>query len=106
MRAVHRPASNVTLARYLQRVRDLPNCPTWCVADHAAEDESRARHRSVTLDLPVVAPDRGMGLMIELYRFGAEPTTWVYIGDGTDQRLELSRESVARLVEVLSSAEG
>jgi hypothetical protein len=86
-------------------VRDPSNCPTWCVADHAVEDESRARHRSEIIDVPVVAPDRAIDLMVELYRYGAEPTTWVYIGDGTDQRLELSRESVARLAAVLRSSE-
>lgn len=87
-------------------MRDLSNCPTWCVADHAAEDESRVRHRSATIDVAVVAPDRAMELMIELYRLDAEPTTWVYIGDGTDQRLELSRESVARLAAVLMRSAG
>ena len=52
----------------------------------------------------MIAPDRGLELLIELSRIDDEPTTWVYIGDGTDQRLEISRESVARLVAVLSSA--
>ena len=64
------------------------------------------RHRSSTIELPVIAPDRGLDLLIELSRIGDEPTTWVYVGDGTDQRLEISRESVARLVAVLSSAAG
>jgi hypothetical protein len=82
------------------------NCPPWCVADHAVDDDFVARHRSRIHDLAVIAPDRGFDLMIEFSRLGDEPSTWVYLGDGTDQRLELSLESVRRLVDELRSAAG
>ena len=42
--------------------------------------------------------------MIELYRIADGPTTWVYVGDGVEQRLELSIESAARLVATLATA--
>jgi len=42
--------------------------------------------------------------MIELYRVADGPTTWVYVGDGVEQRLELSVESAARFVIALGAA--
>jgi hypothetical protein len=37
-------------------------------------------------------------LVIEVYRLEGESTTWVYVGDGFDQYLEISLESIRRLV--------
>jgi hypothetical protein len=90
-------------------VDEPAECPAWCVADHrpvaeGGEDERTRRHRSAIVDLPAIAPDGALELMIELHRVDGETTTWVYVGDGTDQRLELSVESAARLVAALATA--
>ena len=83
-------------------------CPEWCVARHEAEDENGVmRHRSVVLELGVIErteSSRGEAtdLVIEMYRLEGESATWVYVGDGFDQYLELSLESVARLAAALA----
>ena len=41
--------------------------------------------------------------MLELHRTEGEPTTWVYIGDGERQFLELSVESALRVAAALES---
>lgn len=82
-------------------------CPGWCVARHEDEDENgMMRHRSAVLELGVIersesSAGEATDLVVELYRLEGESTTWVYIGDGFDQYLELSLESVLRLVTVL-----
>ncbi|MGV8885347.1 MAG: DUF6907 domain-containing protein [Microbacteriaceae bacterium] len=92
-------------------------CPRWCVADHAREDEAgEVRHRGVTEVLTVALRqahgrrfDRGAPvteLLIELHQTVGDNTVWLYIGDGADQRLELSRESAAQLALVLSRVAG
>jgi len=90
-------------------VEEPAECPAWCVADHrpvaeGGEDERSRRHRSAIVDVAAIAPDRALELMIELYRIADGPTTWVYVGDGVEQRLELSIESAARLVATLATA--
>lgn len=82
-------------------------CPSWCVADHAAEDEPRAvRHRGRTRDVPVVLegraddPPRSGELLVELSRRADEAAVWVYVGDGWTG-FSLSLESASRLSSAL-----
>jgi len=82
-------------------VDEETNCPAWCVADHAVEDEGVARHRAAIIDMPIVSPNGGGELMVELHSTAGETTAWVYIGDGVEHSIELSRESTARLARVL-----
>ena len=76
-------------------------CPAWCVADHATEDEGIARHRAAIVDVPVVSSSGAASLMIELHMLDGEPSAWVYVGDGVHEAIEISRESVNRLVQQL-----
>ena len=84
-------------------------CPPWCVADHRGELEGGAvRHRGPTVSLGVLlrhpdATEAPAELLVEVHRSEGDETTWVYVGDGTDQRLELSVESAARLSRVLAA---
>lgn len=84
-------------------------CPSWCVADHRGELEGGAvRHRGSTAALGVLLrhPDGtplSAELLIEVHRSEGEQVTWVYIGDGTDQRLELSIENTAVLAQALAA---
>lgn len=74
------------------------HCPPWCVAVHAIEDEGiTARHRSPITDVAALQPEGAATLMLEVHRTEGEPTTWVYIGDGERQFLELSIESAQRV---------
>ena len=84
-------------------------CPPWCVADHRGELEGGAvRHRGPTVALGVLLrhPEHGAvpaELLIEVHRSEGDATTWLYLGDGTDQRLELSIESTALLAQALAA---
>lgn len=85
-------------------------CPPWCVADHAADDEpGHVRHRSVTREVPVVREGRGADgphaaeLLVEVSRHADEAAVWVYLGDGWTG-FSLSLESAARLSDALQSA--
>lgn len=81
-----------------------PTCPRWCVAVHASEDESAiSRHRSAIVDVAALQPAGATTLMLELHRTEGELTTWVYIGDGERQFLELSVESALRVAAALES---
>jgi len=83
-------------------------CPEWCIAHHDDEDEGGVRrHRSAAVDLGVIersVASRGEAteLAIEMHRTAGESTTWIYVGDGFDQYLELSTESTQRLAAVLT----
>ena len=84
-------------------------CPGWCVADHQAEDDpGEVRHRSAIVTVPVVSRTRAgpvaIDLMLEIFRSDRDATVWLYLGDGTDQRLEVALESAGRLVEALEAA--
>jgi len=79
-------------------------CPTWCVADHAQEDDGgRPRHRGPTATLPAIVLSgvppvaHGTELLVELHADDGDPLVAVYIGDGVDG-IDLSTESAARLV--------
>lgn len=99
-------------------------CPGWCVVLHASDDHERDRkHISAALSVPVrqlragkagadglfAEPEPGTGdehtvstdLAVCLHRRDGARTTWVYVGDGTDQLLELTLESVVRLMPAL-----
>jgi len=96
-------------ARGGRAVRDRSEygCPEWCVAQHQVEDEGGVRrHRSAAVSLGVIernvaSAGEATEVAIEMHRTEGESTTWVYVGDGFDQYLELSLESVRRLVAAL-----
>jgi len=98
---LHRPPSDVVHSRYFDLVNEETQCPAWCVAYHAAEDEGTARHRGAIVDVPVVASSGAVELMIEMHMLDGETVPWVYVGDGVDRSIEISRESVARLARAL-----
>ena len=87
-------------------------CPEWCVADHDEEDEGeRVRHRSVVTEVSVIernvaSAGEATEVAIEMHRTEGESTTWVYVGDGFDQYLEVSLESVRRLMATLGRVVG
>jgi len=82
-------------------VNEETQCPAWCVADHAAEDEGVVRHRGAPVDVPVISGAGAGELIVEMHILDGEPAAWVYIGDGVDRSIEVSRESVARLAHAL-----
>ena len=88
----------------------MTQCPPWCIADHAAEDEPAAvRHRGETFAVPVLLEGRGHGgahaaeLLVEVSRRHGEAAVWVYLGDGWTG-FSLSLESAARLSTALGDA--
>ncbi len=94
----------------------MTQCPPWCIADHAAEDEPAAvRHRGETFAVPVLLEGRGHGgahaaeLLVEVSRRDREAAVWVYLGDGWTG-FSLSLESAGRLSgalrDALSATEG
>ncbi|TBN57533.1 hypothetical protein EYE40_09105 [Glaciihabitans arcticus] len=77
------------------------------MADHASEDEfGEVRHRSATVTVPVVARARAgptaTDMMIELWSRERDATVWLYLGDGSDQRLEVTLESAGLLAAALA----
>jgi sirohydrochlorin ferrochelatase len=85
----------------------MNQCPPWCVADHATEDEpGSVRHRGVTHVVPVVLEGRGSNgphaneLLVEVSRCRGEMAVWVYLGDGWTG-FSLSLESAERLTAAL-----
>lgn len=109
----------------------VEECPSWCVVLHAEDDlAGDRRHMSASLSVParelrapsaepsaeppavdgtaLPDPDDGPGdrvvateLAVCLQRRDGAPTTWVYVGDGTHQALELSTGSWHRLLPAL-----
>ena len=88
---------------------DRRSCPSWCVADHADEDDpGTARHRSQTLVLPGIAirsserrTIESIELLIELHSEDGSPDVGVYIGDGHREGLDITTETADRLVQGL-----
>ncbi|GIG25284.1 DUF6907 domain-containing protein [Cellulomonas denverensis] len=87
-------------------------CPPWCVVLHEVADHERdRRHVSASLSVPVLAL-RGVGeplppeedevtgedLALVLHRRVGDDETWLYVGDGRNQGLELSVASWSRVV--------
>ena len=88
----------------------MTQCPSWCIADHPAEDEPGAvRHRGKTFAVPVALEGRGHGgvhsgeLLVEVSRRHGEAAVWVYLGDGWTG-FSLSIESATRLSTALADA--
>lgn len=97
-------------------------CPAWCVAAHAEDDHPHDRHHLGTpLALAGTAlrtgatgsgrgsepgADRaeGVELVLQLHRRVGAAETWLYVGDGFEQRLELTAESAERLLPLLRQA--
>lgn len=86
------------------------DCPVWCIADHAIEDEGRdRRHRSPTASLPGVrrgvdGAAQSVELLVEVHDDGTG--TWVYLGDGVADGVDLTAGSAERLaLTVLSTLE-
>lgn len=103
----------------------VEECPPWCVVLHGPhDDEGERRHVSASLAVPARQlrtsgaagpplfgepdPDDGHGertattdLAVCLHRLDGGPTTWVYVGDGAEQSLELTVDSWRRLVPAL-----
>lgn len=90
-------------------------CPPWCVVMHEREDHPRDRqHMSAALSVPVTKL-RGVGehpppegdhvvaedMAVVLHRRVGSDATWLYVGDGRHQGLELSVGSWERLVPAL-----
>ncbi|HWH97321.1 MAG TPA: hypothetical protein VNS80_03055 [Pseudolysinimonas sp.] len=87
----------------------MNQCPPWCVADHATEDEpGSVRHRGETHEIVVVLEGRGSNgphgdsLLVEVSRRHGEAAVWVYLGDGWTG-FSLSLESATRLTAALVS---
>jgi hypothetical protein len=88
----------------------MTQCPPWCIADHATEDEPGAvRHRGETFIVPVMLEGLGHGgahsgeLLVEVSRRHGEAAVWVYLGDGWTG-FALSLESASRLSASLTAA--
>ena len=88
-------------------------CPSWCVADHAAEDDawSPVRHRTETVVVPGISirPDtnrtvESIEILIEIHAEDGDPVVGVYIGDGTTRGLDVTAETAERLVRRLADA--
>lgn len=87
-------------------------CPPWCVVMHEQRDHVRdRRHVSASLTVPVTelrgigdptTPEEDQALAEELalclHRRVGSRDTWLYVGDGRHQGLELSTDSWARVV--------
>lgn len=90
-----------------------PSCPSWCIADHAAEDEpGDVRHRGEVAVVPAVVVERGepgtAELLVELSAAVGRPGPWVYVGDGWSGfslDLDSARRLHAGLGRVLASAD-
>jgi len=85
------------------------SCPRWCVADHGAEDEfGEVRHRSAIRSVPAVSRDRAgpkaIDLLLEVHSSERDATVWLYLGDGEDQRLEVTLDSAGRVAAALAAA--
>lgn len=102
-------------------------CPPWCVVLHEADDPQEDR-RHVSASVPVAVVQRALGrdepppllggtadpddpegprlvdLAVCLQRRDGAATTWLYVGDGERQALELCVDSWARLLPAVTRA--
>ncbi len=91
---------------------DRRPCPSWCVADHADEDDTgAARHRSETVVVPGIAIRSGarrtvesIEILIELHAEEGDPVVGLYVGDGERDGLDITTETAERLVRRLVDA--
>lgn len=86
-------------------------CPRWCAGDHLESDLPEDRvHRAPGVAVPVVSRRTDTDLVrtahpeeyeIGLSRADGSTETWVYIGAGPGEYLEVSVESARRLIAAL-----
>lgn len=108
-----------TSSSYPSTHPEAPPCPSWCVRDHADQDPDDQLHEGYTRLVGAITLERSPGeapnsiarravaaeLTITRYQYPDDPDEWIYIGDGRNG-LDLSIESVRRLVRVLGRVEG
>lgn len=82
-------------------------CPEWCSASH--DDTADPEHRDAGIELPVIALQssglrraEGVTLLLLLHQRDTDTAPWLYLGDGTEHRMELSLESMRRVLETVS----
>jgi hypothetical protein len=92
----------------------LDDCPAWCAIDHRQEDHPDDRvHRTEAPSVPVIARSRrfdgelryeiaAMDFEVGMSRRDGEAETWIYVGGETEQPIEVTRESAARLLRALN----
>lgn len=87
-------------------------CPSWCVADHSGLDQS-GQHvgasRSVVVAQRLPRTEGGFDTEIvemAVVRAQSPAGSWLYVGDGVGQWLELSAESWQRVVGAVSEELG
>jgi hypothetical protein len=92
----------------------LDDCPAWCVVDHREDDHPDDRvHRTDAPSVPVIARSRrfdpdltfevdAADFEVGVSRRDGDVETWIYVGGGSGQQIEITRESAARLVRALN----
>jgi hypothetical protein len=86
-------------------------CPSWCAGDHHEGDHPEDRqHRSVSFAVPVVTrrtrvvadqisrSAESAEYEVGLSRIDGELETWLYLGEGPGESIEVSAESAHRLL--------
>ncbi|UKJ65402.1 hypothetical protein H1Q78_08945 [Cellulosimicrobium cellulans] len=90
----------------------VDDCPPWCAVVHEESDHPHDRkHVSAEIAVPVAAlaehapPGgdrrdewRATELVLSLHRRDASHETWVYAGDGFEQRIEVLLGDMRRIV--------
>ena len=94
----------------------VDRCPPWCIGGHGERDHPDDRvHRSLGVTVPAVVRRpiltptsldfdvASAEIEVGLARLDGDTHTWVYIGSGPGESIEISAESAAELVRVLSN---
>lgn len=85
------------------------DCPSWCVVAHHEDDHPDDRkHLSATRTVPVIEltadgqtgrdVPRAAELVVLMQRRDGVADTWLYVGDGSDQLLQMTPGSWRRLI--------
>ena len=96
----------------------VDDCPPWCVAVHEEDDHPHDRkHLGPELTVPATtlaahaSPDgvhrderSASELVLSLHRRDGSHDTWVYVGDGFEQRVEVLLGDMWRIVEAFGHA--
>lgn len=90
------------------------DCPAWCDGGHRENDQSDDWvHHSAGITIPVITRElsivnRQLHTAIEASTFelglthlDGQSETWLYLGDGTGQHINVSLESARRIEHVL-----
>lgn len=100
------------------------SCPAWCVVRHQDDDPlDDQRHmsagRTVAARLyrerdlaPTAPPDQRLQvergelaeLVVVLHQAEWSPDAWIYVGDGTDQRLEVAAQDMRSVLDAAGQA--